>query len=118
MINKRGLTPQEFECIDDELFQYLMVYDTFVEPSGIKIEMLKHAHLCQTITLNNSNMTKEVAKGIKTKDYDFLGILDEGTTKERRNNRKVQEETKKQESNASYFASRYEQIKGKNNGKE
>lgn len=113
MINKRGLSPKEFDEIDDELFHYLMIFDAFVEPSGIRIDMLKHAHLCQTITLNNSNMTKDIAKSIKTTDYDFLGILDEGTTQER----KEAKHKEKVDGQQSYFASRMKNIKDKNNGK-
>lgn len=113
MINKRGLSPEEFEKVDYELFKHLMIYDTFIEPSGSRFEMLKHAHLCQTITLNNSNMTKDVAKSIKTTDYDFLGILDEGTTKERKERREKQNEVQTQ----SYFAEKMKNLKDKKNGK-
>lgn len=113
MINKRGLTPEEFEQVDEELFKHLMIYDTFIEPSGARFEMLKHAHLCQTITLNNSNMTKDVAKSIKTIDYDFLGILDGGTTKERMEAREKQKTSETQ----SYLASKMQKLKDKKNGK-
>lgn len=109
MINKRGLSPIEFEQVDDELFQYLMVYDTFVDPSGARYEMLKHAHLCQTITLNNSHMTKSVASNIKITDYDFLGILEEGTRSEKQQQKQQEQESR----NNDFFASRMKQIKGK-----
>lgn len=116
MINKRGLTPNEFNQIDDELLEYLMVYDLFIEPSGVKMDMLYHAHLCQTLTLNNPNMTKDIAKSIKTSDYDFLGILDEGTTKERIENREKKAEEAKAANNNAYFNSRLNKLKGINNG--
>lgn len=117
MINKRGLTPDEFKHIDDETLEYLMVYDMYVEPSGTHIDILKHAYLCQTITLNNPNMTKDIAKSIKTSDYDFLGVLGEGTTKERIERRKKAEIEQNEISTQSYMKSRMEQLKGKHNGK-
>ncbi|GKM11569.1 hypothetical protein AAHC53_23505 [Klebsiella variicola subsp. variicola] len=83
MINKRGLSPDEFNELGDELFQYLRVFDAIIEPSGAKFEMLKHAHTCYTMTMNNPNMTKAHADKIKVLDYDFSGILDGLTTKER-----------------------------------
>lgn len=117
MVNKRGLTPVEFEEVDDELLQYLMVFDSFIEPSGIKMDMLFHAHLCQSLTLNNPNMTKDIAQKIKMTDYDFMGILDEGTTKERRENREKTAKAKQEDNNKSYIASRLKAIQGRNNGK-
>ncbi|ELO0973797.1 hypothetical protein [Raoultella ornithinolytica] len=84
MINKRGLSPSEFETIEPELFNALMVYDQYIEPSGTKMDMYFHAHLCHMITMNNPGMTKELSKKIKVSDYDFLGLLDDSkTTKER-----------------------------------
>ncbi|PXL35864.1 hypothetical protein DMS60_20030 [Klebsiella variicola] len=83
MINKRGLSPDEFNSLGDELFQYLLVFDSLIEPSGAQFEMLKHAHQCYTITMNNPNMTKTHAEKIKVLDYDFAGVLDGLTTKER-----------------------------------
>ncbi|NIG74194.1 hypothetical protein F3J34_11360 [Klebsiella sp. Ap-873] len=117
MINKRGLSPEEFKQVDDTLLNYLLVYDALVEPSGTKIDMLYHAHLCQTLTLNNPNMTKEHAKNIKTSDYDFLGILGEGTTQERKNSREKEKEAVKKQSTQDYFTSRMSTLKGKDNGK-
>lgn len=117
MINKRGLSPAEFESIDDSLFEYLMVFDSYIEPSGVKMDMLHHAHLCQTITLNNPNITRDIAKSIKTTDYDYLGILDEGTTKERMDARTKKAEEAKKANNKAYFESRRKSLEGTNNGK-
>ncbi|HBV7913887.1 MULTISPECIES: hypothetical protein [Klebsiella pneumoniae complex] len=116
MINKRGLSPDEFNELGDELFQYLRVFDAIIEPSGAKFEMLKHAHSCYTMTMNNPNMTKAYADKVKVLDYDFSGILDGLTNKER-------VEKQKQENVAhtkSYFAEQKERIAKKernNNGK-
>lgn len=85
MINKRGLTPLEFNELDPDLFEMLMVYDTYIEPSGSHLDMLFHAHSCYNTTFNNPNLTNEARKSIKVKDFDFLDILSEGnlTTKEK-----------------------------------
>ncbi|WP_145973648.1 hypothetical protein [Phytobacter massiliensis] len=81
------------------------------------MDMLFHANLCQNLMLNNPNMTKDIAKKIKTKDYDFLGILDEGTTKERKENREKSSKATEKENNQNFFASRYKQLKDKKDGK-
>ncbi|HAV1973401.1 TPA: hypothetical protein JG946_003761 [Enterobacter hormaechei subsp. steigerwaltii] len=118
MINKRGLSPKEFEELDEETFRYLMVFDAFIEPSGVKMDMLHHAHLCQTITLNNPNITKDFASKIKTTDYDFLNILDEGTTKERREKRAEKVNGSKKENTNNFLQARMDKMKElKANGK-
>ncbi|HEJ7613997.1 TPA: hypothetical protein SMH10_001413 [Klebsiella oxytoca] len=117
MINKRGLSPAEFETIDPDLFNALMVYDTYIEPSGTKIDMLFHSNLCHSITMNNPGMTKEVAKSIKITDYDFLGILDDSkTTKERYNERlKLQQDKEERDiKSMGEIIKTLAQAKGKN----
>ncbi|EJG2384141.1 MULTISPECIES: hypothetical protein [Klebsiella/Raoultella group] len=84
MINKRGLSPSEFEEIDQDLLNALMVYDQYIEPSGTKMDMYFHAHLCHMITMNNPGMTKELSKKIRMSDYDFLGLLDDSKTTQER----------------------------------
>ncbi|EMN5860204.1 hypothetical protein RJ495_005099 [Pluralibacter gergoviae] len=116
MINRRGLSPAEFEEVDDELFQFLMVYDAYIEPSGSKFEMLKHAHLCQTITLNNPNMTRKIAKDINVSDYDFMGILGEGTTKERHEKRVEDNMKENNRKTQDYIQQRMAMLRG-NDGK-
>lgn len=46
MINKRGLSPAEFEDLDPDLFEALVIFDQFIEPSGSKMDMLYYSHLC------------------------------------------------------------------------
>lgn len=97
MINKRGISPDEFNDLGDELFQYLLVFDSIIEPSGAQFEMLKHAHTCYTMTMNNPNMTKAYAEKIKVLDFDFAGVLDGLTTKERVNKQKEENAAKTKE---------------------
>ena len=37
MVNKRGLSPEEYFSLDPEVLNMLMIYDTFIEPSGTQM---------------------------------------------------------------------------------
>lgn len=76
MVNKRGLSPDEFYDLDPEVLELLMVYDSYIEPSGTYIDMLFHAHANYNTTINNPNLTSTARRSIKVEDFDFLGILD------------------------------------------
>lgn len=75
MVNKRGLSPEEFYELDSEVLEMLMIYDTYIEPSGTYIDMLRHAYQCYYTTINNGNLTPEARRAIKVSDFDFLDIL-------------------------------------------
>lgn len=94
MVNKRGLSPEEYYNLDSEVLNMLMVYDAYIEPSGTGVDMLFHAHQCYNTVMNNPNLSSEVRKKIKVSDFDFLDILDQNlTVKERaEQKRKLQEE--------------------------
>ena len=116
MVNKRGFAPND--DIDPDLFDYLMVYDTYIEPSGTKMDMLFHSYKCYTAVLNNPNITNDLRQKLKVTDFDFLDILDSQnlSTKERHE----KHEKEKQEKQSNDIKSLGEQIKkmaGKNNGK-
>lgn len=81
MVNKRGLSPEEFDGLDPDILQMLMVYDACIEPSGTEIDMLYHSYSAMNTVLNNASITPESKKSIKVKDFDFLGVLsDQGMT--------------------------------------
>lgn len=118
MVNKRGLSPDEYFNLDAEVLDMLMVYDAYIEPSGIHIEMLKHAYQCYYSSLNSSTLTPEAKKNLKVSDYDFLDVLDPTlSTREKANKRKAN----KEENQANSITSIGEAIKNeamrKNNGK-
>lgn len=115
MINKRGLTPKEFDELDPDLFDMLMVYDAYIAPSGLKMDMLFHAHQCYTATLNNPNISADVRKSLKVSDFDFLGILgaDNLTSKEKAEKR----DREVKEKQANYIKARGEEIKKRIEGK-
>lgn len=120
MVNKRGLSPHEFEGLDPDILQMLMVYDTCIEPSGAEIDMLFHSYSAMNIVMNNSNITPESKKSIKVNDFDFLGVLSDQTMTMREKIEKHKND--KKESQVNDIKKLGEMIKknalGKNNGKE
>lgn len=120
MVNKRGLSPDEFFKLDPEVLNMLMIYDSYIEPSGTYIDMLYHCNSMYNQTVNNPNLTAEGRKSFKVSDFDFLGVLDsDSTTKER-----IEKyEMKKKENNSNSISAIGEAIKkqvlgNKNNGKQ
>ena len=95
MVNKRGLSPDEYFTLDPEILDMLMVYDSYIEKSGSYIDMMYHAHALYNNTINNPNISIEARKSIKVSDFDFLGVLDNMTSKERveRNEKKKKEQS-------------------------
>lgn len=80
MVNKRGLSPDEYFNLDPEVLDMLMVYDVYIEPTGTQIEMLKHAYQCYYTTISNGNLTPEARRSIKVADFDFLDVLNSDLT--------------------------------------
>ena len=119
MVNRRGLSPDEYFNLDDEVLNMLMIYDSYIEPSGTHIDMLYHCNSMYNQTMNNPNLTTEARKSFKIADFDFLGVLEpDVTTKERAE----KFERKKIEKNANSIHTIGEAIKQqalgkKNNGK-
>ncbi|WP_240343518.1 hypothetical protein [Erwinia persicina] len=119
MVNKRGLSPEEFNSIDPDILHMLMIYDSCIEPSGTEIEMLYHAYSAMNTVVNNSNIPAESKKKIKVQDFDFLNVLDDRTKTMKE---KSEDQNKlKQETQANDIRSLGEMIKkqalGKSNGK-
>ena len=85
MMHKRGLSPDELDNLDPDLFEALLIYDTLIEPNGTKMDMIAHAQLCQTILLSSGNLSKEGRSKLKLTDFDYLQIMgdDSLTTKEK-----------------------------------
>lgn len=118
MVNRRGLSPDEYFDLDLEVLNMLMIYDAYIEPSGTHIDMLYHCHSMYNQTINNPNLTTDARRSFKMADFDFLGVLEpDVSTKERVENI----ERKKKENNANSIHSIGEAIKqqalGKKNGK-
>lgn len=97
MLHKRGLSPQELNDLDPEIFHALQIYDALIEPNGARVDMLKHANLCNAILLTSQSITKEGRKNAKLSDWDFLDILgdDSLTVLEKDKVRKERENEKK-----------------------
>ncbi|EMO5716201.1 hypothetical protein RVW00_001142 [Enterobacter bugandensis] len=95
-----------------------MIYDAYIEPSGIHIDMLKHAYQCYYLSLNSSALTHEAKKNLKVSDYDFLDVLDPTlSTREKANKRKANKEENQSNSITSIGEAIKKEAMRKNNGK-
>lgn len=85
MMHRRGLSLNDLDNLDPDLFNALYIYDTLIEPNGAKMDIVAHAQLCQTILLSSGNISKEGRKNLKISDFDYLDILgdDSLTSKEK-----------------------------------
>ena len=119
MINKRGLTPLEFDALPEGLFEYLMVFDQLIEPSGIMTDMHFHTQSLYNTTINNSNLTTEMRKSIKPIDFDFMDILKnpEFTAHEKHEKREA-EKLEKQSNSVSELGKMIKQMAGGSNGRQ
>lgn len=75
MLHKRGLSPQDLEILDPEILNALYIYDSHVEPNGARVDMIKHANICNAILMTSQTITKEGRKNAKLSDWDFLDLL-------------------------------------------
>lgn len=118
MIHKRGLSPEELDQLDPELFEALMIYDAVIEPNGARVDQIRFANLCHLILMSSGNLTESGMKSAKVTDWDMFGLMSNKTT------RQVQEElakAKKDEEqrgfNALAEAIKEAALKDKKNGK-
>ncbi|HDR2864696.1 TPA: hypothetical protein QCK11_004727 [Enterobacter asburiae] len=121
MVNKRGLSPDEYFKLDDEVLEMLMIYDSNIEPSGIEIDMLFHTQKCYQDVINNPNLPVEYKRKVEPNQFDFLEVLDPySTVKEKRLQRisKEEENQAKEVSNIGDMIKSIALKKGKNNGKQ
>jgi len=118
MVNKRGLSPEEYFSLDAEVLEMLMIYDAYIEPSGAQMEMLRHAYMCYFMTISNPNMTSDARKSIKVKDFDFLDVLDTDSTMEKNKKREDARKAKQLNDMKAFGEALKKQVLGKNkNGK-
>ncbi|EMX9120786.1 hypothetical protein SM907_09705 [Klebsiella aerogenes] len=71
-----GHSPSTIESFPDGLFDYLQVYDSNVEPSGTRIDMMYHAWSNYNLTMNNPNLDSKARKNLKMTDFDFLDVIE------------------------------------------
>lgn len=91
LLNKRGLSPSELESLDPELFEYMMIYDSSIEPSGARFEHIKYSNLAHLILMSSGNLTEDGMKKANVHDWDMHGLLSNKTVYER-----MQDEEQKQ----------------------
>lgn len=107
MIHKRGLSPDELDQLEPELFNALFLYDAVIEPNGARIDQIRYANLCHLILLSSGNLTESGMKSAKVDDWDMFGLLANKTTKQIAKD----EELAKQEREVTNFNAMAEMIK-------
>jgi len=119
MLNRRGFSPDELEQIDPELFEYLMIFDEFIEPNGSRYDMSLYANLCHLILVSSGNLSERGQKDASVLDWDFHGLLRNYTTGEllEHNSSKKTKEAKEQMDGLAEMIKSIA-TKDKNNGKE
>lgn len=101
LLNKRGLSLSELESIDPELFEYLMIYDANIEPSGARFDHIKYANLAHLILTSSGNLSEKGLKDARLTDWDMFGLLSNKTAYEIEQEAKEKEVLKQQTQNAS-----------------
>ncbi|MFG0800787.1 hypothetical protein [Leclercia sp. GLN_9] len=101
LLNKRGLSPSELELIDPELFEYMMIYDSSIEPSGSRFEHIKYSNLAHLILMSSGNLTEAGMKRASVNDWDMYGLLSNKTVHERIQEQDEAEQAKQQLQNSA-----------------
>ncbi|MCW2478119.1 hypothetical protein [Candidatus Symbiopectobacterium sp. NZEC135] len=70
------------------LFQYLMVLDQLIEPSGAYIEQMRHAQTLSAIYLSTGNVKKSDFDKFAPMNFDYIGVLSGKTQEELLQDRK------------------------------
>lgn len=118
MIHKRGLSPDELDQLDPELFEALLIYDAVIEPNGARIDQIRYANLCHLILMSSGNLTEQGMKKAKVNDWDLFGLLSNKSTKQiTSESSKAKEEEQKRNFNALAESIKDAALKGKKNGK-
>lgn len=99
MLHKRGLSPQDLETLEPEILNALYIYDSHIEPNGARLDMIKHASLCDVILKTSQSITKEGRKNAKLTDWDFLELLSDDSLTVLEKVRKREEEKEQNNKN-------------------
>lgn len=118
MIHKRGLSPEELDSLDPELFELLMLYDAVIEPNGARIDQIRYANLCHLIMMSSGNLTQDGMKRAKVDDWDMFGLLSQKSTKELHEEAVItRKEEQQKQFNILAESIKETAMKGINNGK-
>ncbi|MGS4241731.1 hypothetical protein [Serratia marcescens] len=118
MVNKRGLSPDEFYDLPDDLLEALMIYDQRIEPSGLQVQSAMFANLCHLLMMTSPNLSEKGRKEAKLKDWDLFGTFDNLTASERQKKREEEEQENKVQNIKKSFRDLMDMEKGKKNGKQ
>jgi hypothetical protein len=118
LIHKRGLSPEELDKLDPEIFEALLIYDSVIEPNGERVDQIRFANLCHLILMSSGNLTEEGMKRAKVEDWDLFGLLSNKSTKQiAEEAAKAKEEQKQRNFNALAESIKEVALKGKKDGK-
>lgn len=95
MVNKRGLSPDEFYDLPEDILHALMVYDQYIEPSGLQVQSAMFANLCNLIMMTSPNISEKGRKEARIDDWDIYGTFTNLTQEERILQREKEENEKK-----------------------
>ncbi|WP_411749720.1 hypothetical protein [Serratia marcescens] len=118
MVNKRGLSPDEYYDLPDDLLEALMIYDQRIEPSGLQVQSAMFANLCHLIMMTSPNLSEKGRKEAKPKDWDLFGTFENLTASERQKKREEEEKEQKAQNIKKSFRELMDMEKGKKNGKQ
>lgn len=118
MVNKRGLSPSEFYALEPEELEALMIYDRFIEPSGLQVQSAMFANLCHLIMMTSPNLSEKGRNEAKLKDWDLFGTFENLTASERQKKREEEEKEQKAQNIKKSFRELMDMEKGKKNGKQ
>ncbi len=118
MVNKRGLSPDEFYNLSSEELEALMIYDRFIEPSGLAVQTQMFANLCHLILVSSSNISEQGRKEARVSDWDIFGTFDNLTYSEKIQKQEEEEQQRKVRQVKQAFSEliKMEEKKGNKNG--
>jgi hypothetical protein len=118
LIHKRGLSPEELNRLDPEIFEALLIYDSVIEPNGGRVDQIRYANLCHLILMSSGNLTEDGMKRAKVDDWDLFGLLSNKSTKQiSEESAKAKEEAQQRNFNALAESIKDVALKVKKNGK-
>lgn len=75
VLAKRGHSFVEMQSMPLALCNALYVYDTFIAPSGPRIDQIRHAQVLETLYKSSGNLSKEGMRSISIQDFDMYGLI-------------------------------------------
>ncbi|CRY67042.1 Uncharacterised protein [Yersinia kristensenii] len=75
VLARRGHSFQEMGSMPLPLFNALFVYETYIAPSGPRIDQIRHAQVLETLYKSSGNLSKEGMRSISINDFDMCSLI-------------------------------------------